>query len=55
MAFDVYFDLPSESIINVWLFSLLEFKGIFRYHNRDNALNFHKIRDFCILVMIVDI
>ena len=27
-------------------------KGIFRDHSRDNALNFHKIRDFCILVMV---
>ena len=30
-------------------------KGIFRDHSRDNALNFHKIRDFCILVMVLDV
>ena len=29
-------------------------KGIFRDHSRDNALDFHKIRDFCILVMVLD-
>ena len=31
------------------------FKGRFRDHSRDNALNFHKIRDFCILVMVLDV
>ena len=31
------------------------FKGIFRDHSRDNALNFHKIRDVCILVMVLDV
>ena len=29
-------------------------KGTFRDHSRDNALNFHQIRDFCILVMLLD-
>ena len=28
----------------------LPLKWIFRDHRRDNALNFHKIRDVCILV-----
>ena len=32
-----------------------ELKGIFRDHSRDNALNFHKIQDFCILVMVLDV
>ena len=41
-------------------FSMLYFmsnvvKGIFRDHSRDNPLNFHKIRDFCILVMVLDV
>ena len=30
-------------------------KGIFRDPGRDNALNFHKIRDVCILVMALDV
>ena len=30
-------------------------KGTFRDHSRDNALNFHEIRDFCILVMVLDV
>ena len=30
-------------------------KGIFRDHSRDNALNFYNIRDFCILVMVLDV
>ena len=30
-------------------------KGIFRDYCRDNALNFNKIRDVCILVMVLDI
>ena len=34
------------------LFELM-FNGIFRDHSRDNALNFHKIRDVCILVMVL--
>ena len=44
----------------IWEISLLEavgslliIKGIFRDHSRDNAFNFHKIRDFCILVMVL--
>ena len=30
-------------------------KGILRDHSSDSALNFHKIRDFCIFVMILDV
>ena len=33
----------------------LNVKGISRDHSRDNALNFHEIRDFFILVMVLDI
>ena len=33
----------------------LPIKGIFRDHSHDNALNFHKIRDVCILVMVLDV
>ena len=36
-------------------YSFHDNKGIFRDHIRDNALNFHKIRDFCILVMVLDV
>ena len=32
-----------------------QMKGIFRDHSRDNALNFHTIRDFCILVMVLEV
>ena len=31
------------------------FKGTFRDHSSDNALNFHTIRDFCILGMVLDV
>ena len=30
-------------------------QGIFRDQSRDNALNFHKIRDFCILAMVMNL
>ena len=33
----------------------MNIKGIFRDHSHNNALNFHKIRDFCILVMALDV
>ena len=31
------------------------FKGTYRDHRVTGALNFHKIRDFCILVMVLDV
>ena len=41
----------------IQLRSNIKFKGIFRDHSRDNdnALKFHKIKDFCILVMVLDV
>ena len=30
-------------------------KGTYRDHRVTGALNFHKIRDFCILVMVLDV
>ena len=30
-------------------------KGTFRDHSRDNTLNFHKIQDLCILVMVLTV
>ena len=30
-------------------------KGILRDHSSDSALNFHKIRDVCIFVMVLDV
>ena len=30
-------------------------KGYSEIHSRDNALNFHKIRDVCILLMVLDV
>ena len=31
------------------------FKGTYRDHRVTGALNFHKTRDFCILVMVLDV
>ena len=33
----------------------MAFKGTYRDHRVTGALNFHKIRDFCILVMVLDV
>ena len=43
----------SSCKVTVWIVSI-PLKGIFRDHSRDTALNFHKIRDVCILVMVLD-
>ena len=50
------FELLTRCVRHLYdTFFLEYFKGIFRDHSRDNALNFHKIQDFCILVMVLDV
>ena len=52
--------LKSSSVFS-WNFTLkwqlfpAEIKGTYRDHRVTGALNFHKIRDFCILVMVFDV
>ena len=54
-------NVSGRAIFGIWTGSPIcregfqKVKGIFRDHSRDNALNFHKIRDFCILVMVLDV
>ena len=45
----------SDNITFIYFLQNNCLKGIFRDHSRDNALNFHEIQDFCILVMVLDV
>ena len=51
---------PVPKLISILLSEMmwgknLDFKGTYRDHRVTGTLNFHKILDFCILVMVLDV